>query len=382
MRISILVRHLYRNIMLVTFAIIFLVTNTLYSADNKSNQTIAQTVSRKTFGNYCGLNCLYTIERMAGKKVEFIELIKPEYIGSSKGSSLADLKNAAEDNLLSAEPVGNLTSTVLRLCQYPVILHVKSDVTSKEYNHYILFLGMENGQAKIFDPPNPVNLVSFAEIAPLWDGNGLIVSTKPIDLSIVFAPARYRFIIYSFIVIAMILALHFAKRFVPATIFNTRLKRIGLSLGQTAGFVITAVFIGFVYHFVNDEGFLARANATSSIQEAHQGNFIPKISEAKVEQLLATDTIFIDARLARDFKAGHLDGALSVPVDSNDVYRNQVTANIAKDAKIVLYCQSSGCQFAEKVAENLISDGFTNISIYKGGWMDWSAKNSKKKESI
>ncbi len=84
--------------------------------------------------------------------------------------------------------------------------------------------------------------------------------------------------------------------------------------------------------------------------------------------------------MSRDYETGHLEGALSIPVDSNDVYRHKVTNNIAKDTRIVLYCQSSGCQYAEKVAVRLIADGFTNISIYKGGWMDWMSKNSEKKE--
>ena len=155
---------------------------------------------------------------------------------------------------------------------------------------------------------------------------------------------------------------------------------MGLSAGQAVGLAFATVLSGMIYHFTNEAGFLANANSTTSIQQAHQGNFIPKISEEKVRTLLNTDTVFIDARYSSDYEAGHLEGAINVPVDANDVERYKVTENIAKDSHIVMYCQSSGCQYAEIIAIKLQEDGFTNISIYKGGWVDWTAKNIAKKE--
>ena len=174
---------------------------------------------------------------------------------------------------------------------------------------------------------------------------------------------------------------YMSNRFAPATLLNSRIKLMGLSVAQATGFAIAAILVGMFYHFANDAGLLANATATASIQEAHQGNFLPKISEKKVHKLLDSDTIFIDARLARDYKAGHLDGAISVPVDANDIKRLKATADIAKDSRIVLYCQSSSCPYAERVAIKLIADGFTDVSIYKGGWAEWKEKNGKKKEA-
>jgi rhodanese-related sulfurtransferase len=70
-----------------------------------------------------------------------------------------------------------------------------------------------------------------------------------------------------------------------------------------------------------------------------------------------------------------LKGAISVPVDANDVERRKATARMSKDARIVLYCQSAGCKFAETVAVKLVDDGFSNTSIFRGGWAEWVAKN-------
>ena len=45
-----------------------------------------------------------------------------------------------------------------------------------------------------------------------------------------------------------------------------------------------------------------------------------------------------------------------------------------------MYCQSSACKYAEIVAIKLKDDGYSNISIYKGGWAEWVAKNGKKED--
>jgi rhodanese-related sulfurtransferase len=257
---------------------------------------------------------------------------------------------------------------------------VKSNLKTQEYDHYELFLGTENGKAKLFNPPDPVRLVPYSEIAPRWDGNGLIISAEPIDLDLVFGPGRRRLMVYVAVSIAAILGLHFAKRWLPKAMLNSRSKLFGLSIGHGVAFAIVALLCGMLYHFANDEGLLANPDATTSIQQAHQGNFIPKITERKVHKLLNSDTVFIDARFARDYKAGHIEGAISTPVDANDVERQKVTADIVKDARIVMYCQSSKCKYAEIVAIKLIDDGFSNISIFKGGWAEWVEKNGKNKK--
>ncbi|MHC4397411.1 MAG: rhodanese-like domain-containing protein [Planctomycetota bacterium] len=342
---------------------------------NKQNEAENASVSPRPSHPHCGLYCIYTAMKLAGKEIDFRELVKPEYLGSRKGSSLGELKKAAEDNGLYAESVTRLNSRILAKSVYPIILHVKSGPDSKDYDHFELFLGAGEGKAKIFNPPEPVKAVPFYELAPRWNGTGLIVSAEPIDLGTVFASARKRLLLYTVVGITVIAILHWARRRWPlATLVNSRSKLFGLSIVQTAGFGILALLIGMVYHFANDEGFLAHANATTSVQQAHLGNFIPKVSKNKVERLLGTDTVFIDARLARDFKAGHMEGAISVPVDANDTERHKATAGIGKDAPIVIYCQSAGCKYAEKVTIKLKGDGFTNISIFKGGWNEWKGE--------
>ncbi|MBA7678784.1 hypothetical protein ES703_87062 [subsurface metagenome] len=96
-----------------------IITSTTIAA-YKNNQEASKVVpaKRKSSGSYCGIYCLYTTMKLADKEIDFRKLLKPEYIGSRKGSSLAELKKASEDNGLYALPMGKLTSQVLRSCPH------------------------------------------------------------------------------------------------------------------------------------------------------------------------------------------------------------------------------------------------------------------------
>ena len=182
--------HLYLPLCVFLLITIF-GSRTIAEVKNIENPSGTTCVSEGiSTGSYCGVYCLYSAMKLFNYEVDFSELVKPEYIGSRDVSSLSELKKASEDNGLYVIPIGKLTTRELCQLEYPIILHVKIDAMSKTYNHYELFLGTENNQAKLFDPPNPVKLVSFHELAPLWDGNGLIVSTEPIDTTALFASAR------------------------------------------------------------------------------------------------------------------------------------------------------------------------------------------------
>jgi rhodanese-related sulfurtransferase len=137
---------------------------------------------------------------------------------------------------------------------------------------------------------------------------------------------------------------------------------------------VVALAVGVIYHLASSEALLANKTATASIQRAYAGAFIPRISLAKVRRLVGSDTVLIDARLARDYERGHLDRAVSLPVDANEVVWKRTTASIPSGKPIVVYCQSAGCKFAERVSVKLIEEGFKDISIYRGGWQDWTAR--------
>ena len=336
-----------------------------------------RTSEHKSSGGYCGIYCLYAAMKLADKNVDYRKLLKPEYVGSLDGSSLAELKKAAEDHGMCALPLTKLTTWDLRRLRYSVILHVKLAGDRKAYDHYVLFLRTKDGRAWLFDPPQPPRVVPFCQLAPIWDGTGLVVSATPIDAAAVFHPAYKRFVLWSCVVVAITALYHLAKwcwPLAPGALSRNRL--FVLSLAQCAGITVVSVIWAVTYHFANDEGLLANPSGTASVQRAHMGSFIPKVSHRKVRAWLNSGTVLIDARYERDFQAGHLEGALNLPVNATDAHRRKTTADIPKHTRIVVYCQSKRCKFAESVAIELMDDGFHNVFVFRGGWSEWVAKTT------
>jgi rhodanese-related sulfurtransferase len=312
---------------------------------------------------------------LADKNIDFADLVKPEYIGSREGSSLAELKKAAMDNGIYTEAVRELSSNDLKNIKQPVILHVKLSPKSKKYDHYILFIGDKDNRARIVDPPNPIEIIAYHELIPRWDGVGLIFSSEPINLAKILAPTRKRFALFASLVVAAIVLLKTAGKYVFHKIGSVRKPvMLTFSVVQSAGFVMAALLIGVIYHFANDEGFLAHAGATESVVKANLGSFIPKVSAKEVEKGDGS-VVIIDARQVADYEAGHIDGAVNIPTTLCAAGRSAKLADIKKDSRIIIYCQSAGCPYAKKVASNLMDDGFNNIAIYKGGWVDWKKNN-------
>jgi rhodanese-related sulfurtransferase len=352
----------YQRLVISVFVQLIFITGKLEAAEKYTSS-----------GPYCGVACLYVAMDLNDKKIDFANLVKPEYIGSHKGSSLAELKKAAEDNGVYAEPVGNLSSNELKVFSQSIILHVKSSPKGKEYNHYVLFLGDKDGKAKIFDPPNPVEFIPYYELASQWDGTGLIVSAEPINLAKVFAPARKRFAIFAAAIIAAIVIVKIAGKYLSRKVGNISKPALTtFSVAQSAGLVFIALFAGVIYHFANDEGFLAHAGATESVVKTNLASFIPKVSAKDIQP--TRGTVIIDARQTPDYEAGHIDGAINIPTTLCAAGRNAKLAEVAKNSRLIIYCQSAGCPYAEKVAVNLMEDGFNNLAIYKGGWVDWDKR--------
>jgi rhodanese-related sulfurtransferase len=145
------------------------------------------------------------------------------------------------------------------------------------------------------------------------------------------------------------------------------------SVAQSAGLVFIALFAGVIYHFANDEGFLAHAGATESVVKTNLASFIPKVSAKDIKSANG-GAVIIDARQSPDYDAGHIDGAINIPTTLCAAGRTAKLAEVAKNSRLIIYCQSAGCPYAEKVAANLMEDGFNNLAIYKGGWVDWDKR--------
>ena len=80
---------------------------------------------------------------------------------------------------------------------------------------------------------------------------------------------------------------------------------------------------------------------------------------------------FLDARAPADYQAGHIAGALSLPIDDFDSYYLQVQPMLTPDATIVAYCDGLDCDLSHRLMNRLRELGYHNVRLLVNGWTTW-----------
>ena len=81
--------------------------------------------------------------------------------------------------------------------------------------------------------------------------------------------------------------------------------------------------------------------------------------------------LFLDARAPADYQAGHIAGALSLPIDDFDDYYLKVQPLLTPDAAIVAYCDGMDCDLSHRLMDRLREFGFHNVKLLVNGWTAW-----------
>lgn len=254
----------------------------------------------------------------------------------------------------------------------PLILHTRGNDGSRKYQHWIAFLGADGDKARILDAPHELETISFAELLANWDGLALAISTSPISDSLI-DEARFDYIVSA---TAVVIAVYLFKR-IRRTKTDLRVaiswqRRVAQSCGQIAVLVFVASAVGLIYHGTADIGFLNNPSAVAEVTRRYYSVDIPERSLAEVNASIENaDAILVDARMSLDFRSGALPGAVSISVDSTLPERQRALGKISRSFPIIVYCQSSGCTYSDEVARFLKFNGYTRVSIYRGGFQEW-----------
>lgn len=85
--------------------------------------------------------------------------------------------------------------------------------------------------------------------------------------------------------------------------------------------------------------------------------------------------LIVDARPSAFFVQGHVPGAVNLARDdfAKDYRHLSGVLKAADNRPIVVYCSGGSCHDSRMVANALLSLGFTNVSVFTGGWEAWSA---------
>jgi len=330
---------------------------------------------------YCGIYCVFMALRALGTETAIQNILKPQYIGSKKGSSLEELIRAAREFGLHAEPMRRMTCAMLRVAECPIILHVKPGMGTNKYLHWVLFMGIEEGKARIYDAtgvlarlPEGLRLMDFRELAALWDGTGLVLSRDPIDLKPFYAAVLPWYIGLSGLTLLAVVGLgSVERRWLAPRPEKFRGRALGRAFGEAAALacmVLAGVAAG---RALNSGAFLTHRESIAAIQDSHLAAFLPRVRAREMAELAngAREGVILDARLPDDFKAGHIPGAVNVPYGSDADECARALSGVPRDARIVIYCQSNGCSYSERLARTLRVAGLLRIALYREGWIEW-----------
>lgn len=93
-----------------------------------------------------------------------------------------------------------------------------------------------------------------------------------------------------------------------------------------------------------------------------QDEVVPLAAEALLDRLQKGDVTVIDVRPEDEFEAGHIPGAVSVPIDD---IMNQFES-LPMDQQIVAYCRGRYCVYSLQAVNFLREQGFHAIRLEEG----------------
>ena len=331
-------------------------------------------------GPYCGIYSLVTILDTFDIHPALEELLVPEFVGSYEGSSNTELIKAAEKYGLYGKTYSDLTWRELKASKSPMILHFRSTSASSDFNHWVAYLGVDGGKARIIDLPHRMATIPFAELLAKWDGIAIEISLEPIQDDLLMA-SHSNYLSTVLLFLGVIFALKFCfwspnkEAFAAPTLF----QRGKLGVIQTSILLGVLFVSGILYHAFSPVGFLKNPSAVAEVTRRYYSVDIPEIDLAEMERVVEEQTVPIfDARFARDYNRGTIPGAKSLSINSSLTERQEVIGDTAKSQRIIVFCQSGGCGYADEVAQFLKFNGYENVALYRGGYREWSQKHDTK----
>jgi len=95
----------------------------------------------------------------------------------------------------------------------------------------------------------------------------------------------------------------------------------------------------------------------------------PVARETLVKRIRKGEVIVLDVRPVEEYRAGHIPGAISIPIQE----LKRRLSELPKDQEIVAYCRGPYCVFSDQAVELLRAKGF-KASRLDEGIVDWRAR--------
>lgn len=308
-----------------------------------------------TSGNVCGVLCAERVIFLSTRKeVAFSEIIHPDHISTSKGSTSDDLERLLRDFGISSATKTGLGLGTLSSLRTPTILNVRRSEFSKEFDHWVLFLGMQHGRYMIADLPGQAIPFTGLELLSLWEGVAIVTCETS-------QPSQFytEWFIYEFVPLSSLVI-------VPLSLLVIFFGKSPRQRGKAIlCFIFVGCAIGVFRNLLLDGGLITNLDTTISILRLRTPTSITESSSGTV----FSNAFVIDARFETDFRDGHVKCAVNIPVFASRAEIMEILKGMALDSKIVVYCHTNRCSFSHTIAERLVLEGFSNVVVYAPGWV-------------
>lgn len=138
----------------------------------------------------------------------------------------------------------------------------------------------------------------------------------------------------------------------------------------------------FVYYRLADPGVFELCRATRMVAERRLADLERLVNEHfrdrsqhaaigmrdLLERLRSSDVIVLDARPANEYAAGHIAGAISIPIEE----LQQRLRSLPRDKEYVAYCRGPYCVYADRAVE-LLTKSRRRARRLMEGFPEWRA---------
>jgi rhodanese-related sulfurtransferase len=333
-------------------------------------------VSRWFTTPYCGLYSVFAAATLLGKDVDFATLIHPAYVGSTQGSSLAELARAAEQCGISARPIAGLRPAALARLGGPAVLHIRSSPFATECDHYVLLARADSSTAVIMDGPDSLRTVSLGEVSAYWNGTVLMLSAGDASLSgVLVGEYLYWALIAVGTLILVVVGQSIVRRIMPLNTQSGVRSRAMASAYQASMLGGLAVVLSVGISITSKTGLIANDRGVHFIESRHAVFAGSPVTMAEIRS--RRDIVLIDARPFGEYASGHIRDAINVDPVTAVSARALIDIGITPDKQLVVYCKNAQCPFSKRVAVQLMLEGYENVRLFPGGWDEWSTQSAR-----
>ncbi len=132
-----------------------------------------------------------------------------------------------------------------------------------------------------------------------------------------------------------------------------------------------AVIVGVGWNFrLLKNAWSGRATAVTAAESNRAIPFPLGLMQVK-ELFDKKEATIIDARDRHAFAAGHIKGAISLPLTEAATMVPEITSRVPKSALLVIYCNGYACEDSVELGRQLLAAGYRTVYYFDGGLPAW-----------